>query len=115
MTAAAEMQLLRIHIGEDDHYAGRPLHAEIVDRCRAAGVELAVVYRGIEGFGASTRIHRRGFWGRSQDAPIVVTILATAAQAATLQPQLSEIVDEGLIATSAAAETWFFGAGPAAC
>ncbi len=114
MTAAADMRFLRIHIGENDRYAGRPLHAEIVDRCRAAGVELAVVYRGIEGYGASTRIHRRGFWGRSQDAPIVVTILASAAQAAVLQPQLDEIVDEGLIASSAA-EARIFGPGPAAC
>lgn len=93
-------QLLRIHIGENDRYQGRPLYAEILQRCLAAGIELAVVQRGIEGFGASTRVHRPGMFGRSTDAPIVVTALDTEARIQALLPVLNGIVDEGLIAIS---------------
>jgi PII-like signaling protein len=94
--------ILRLHIGERDRFQGRPLHAEILDRCRAEGVEQVCVYRGIEGYGASTRVHRPGLFGRSQDAPIVVTLLADAEQRARLEQALAQIVDEGLVAVSEA-------------
>ncbi|MGH9416794.1 MAG: DUF190 domain-containing protein [Terriglobales bacterium] len=91
-------RLLRIHIGEKDRYQGRPLHEEILARCRGVDVATACVYRGVEGYGASSMVHRAGLFGRSSDAPIVVTIIATIEQAARLGPALAEIVDEGLIA-----------------
>ncbi|MGH9487026.1 MAG: DUF190 domain-containing protein [Terriglobales bacterium] len=93
-------RLLRVHMGENDRYRGRPLHEEVVARCRAAGADMAVVYRGVEGYGASTLVRRRGLFGRSSDAPIVVTILAVEEAMQALEPALDEIVDEGLIAAS---------------
>ena len=93
-------QLIRIHLGENDRYQGRPLYAEILQRCLRAEIGLAVVYRGFEGFGASTRVHRPGMFGRSTDAPIVVTAIDTQAKIQALLPALDEIVDEGLIAIS---------------
>jgi uncharacterized protein len=102
MKTEGSAQFLRIHIGENDRYQGRPLHQEILARCRACGAEQASVYRGIEGYGASTLIHRPHWFSRSKDAPIVVTILADTAAMERLRPQLEEIVDEGLIALSAA-------------
>ncbi|HUX66570.1 MAG TPA: DUF190 domain-containing protein [Terriglobales bacterium] len=92
--------LLRLHIGEDDRHQGRPLWQEILERCRAAGVEQASVYRGIEGYGASSRIHRPGLLGRTQDAPLVVTIIAAAEPMAALRPALEAMVGGGLIAVS---------------
>jgi len=97
-----QARLIRIYIGESDRHAARPLYEEIVAQCQEAGVEHAMVYRGIEGYGASTLIHRPGLFGRSRDAPIVITVIASSEQAARLQPALEAIVDEGLIAISEA-------------
>lgn len=93
-------QLVRIHFGEHDRRDGRPLYELILERCRSAGIAGATVYRGIEGYGASSLIHRPHLFDRSSDAPIVVTIVDTEAKVQTLLPVLDELVDEGLIAIS---------------
>lgn len=97
---SAPGQLMRIHIGEDDTWQGRPLYQEIVDRCRQAGASGATVYRAIEGYGGGSFIRRPHFL-HSADLPIVVTIIDSAEKLAELRPLLDEIVDEGLIALSA--------------
>lgn len=93
-------QLVRIHLGEHDQRDGRPLYEVILERCRSAGMAGATVYRGIEGYGASSLIHRPHLFGRSSDAPIVVTIVDTAAKVQAFLPVLDELLDEGLIAIS---------------
>lgn len=93
-------QLVRIHLGENDHWDDRPLYEVILERCRAAGIAGATVYRGIEGYGASSLIHRPHLFGRSSDAPIVVTIVDTEEKVQAFLPMLDELVDEGLIAIS---------------
>jgi len=102
MNAPEPCRLMRIHIGADDRFQGRTLYMEILDRCRQANIEMVTVYRGIAGYGASTRIHRPGLLGRSKDAPIVVTVLDTVEKIQGLLPMLNDIVDEGLIAISKA-------------
>jgi PII-like signaling protein len=47
---------LTIFVGEDDHWHHKPLYTEIVHRARRPGWP-ACVLRGIEGYGASSRIH----------------------------------------------------------
>lgn len=70
-----EAQMLRIHFGEDDKWHGKPLYEAIVNKCRELGIAGATVYRGIEGFGASTKIHRSSLWSFSKDAPIMILSL----------------------------------------
>lgn len=60
----------------------------------------AIVYKGIEGYGTSTRIRHSSHWKFSHDAPIMLSIIDTEEQIARLLPHLSEMVDEGLIAMS---------------
>lgn len=100
MITTEPAQLVRIHLGEHDHLDGRPLYEVILERCRSAGMAGATVYRGIEGYGASSLIHRPHLFGRSSDAPIVVTIVDTEAKVQAFLPVLDELVDEGLIAIS---------------
>lgn len=92
--------MLRIHFGEGDKWQGKPLHEAIVAKCMELGMAGATVYRGIEGYGASSRIHYASYWTFSKDAPIMVTIIDTKEQIARLLPHLDEMVDEGLIAMS---------------
>lgn len=95
-----QARMLRIHFGEDDKWRGKPLHEAIVAKCVELGMAGATVYRGIEGYGASTRIHRAGHWTFSKDAPVMVTIIDAKEQIDRLLPHLDEMVNEGLIAMS---------------
>ncbi len=95
-----EARMLRVYFGESDRWQGKPLHEAILARCTELGIMSVVVYRGVEGYGSSTRIHRTSPWKFSRDAPIMMTILDTEEQMARLTPQLETMVGEGLIASS---------------
>ena len=60
----------------------------------------ATVYRGFEGYGASTRIHRAHGFLLSSDAPIIVTVVDSDEKIQQLIPHLDAMLSEGLIAVS---------------
>jgi PII-like signaling protein len=93
-------RMLRIHFGEDDRWHGKPLHEAIVTRCKELEIAEVVVFRGIEGYGPSTRIRHASHWKFSKDAPIQVSVIDTEERIATLIPFLDEVVEEGLVAAS---------------
>ena len=95
-----EARMLRIHFGENDKWHGNPLYEAIVNKCREIGIASATVYRGIEGFGASSTIHRRSIWSFSKDAPITVSIIDKDDAIQKLVPVIDEMIAEGLAATS---------------
>jgi PII-like signaling protein len=95
-----QARMLRIHFGEDDRWNGKPLYEAIVARCQELGIAGATVYRGIEGYGASTRIHHASYWKFSRDAPVMLSVIDTEEQIAKLIPHLDEMVQDGLIAMS---------------
>lgn len=95
-----EASMLRIHFGEDDKWQGKPLHEAIVAKCQELGLAGATVYRGIEGYGTSTRIHHSSHWKFSKDAPIMVSVIDREEQINKLLPYLDEMVKEGIIAMS---------------
>mgnify|MGYP001544735768 CR=1 FL=1 len=95
-----EACMLRIHFGENDKWHGKPLYEAIVNKCRELGIAGATVYRGIEGFGASSTIHRSSIWSFSKDAPIMVSIIDKDDAIQKLVPVIDEMIAEGLAATS---------------
>jgi len=100
MKLEGKAKMLRIHFGEDDRWQGRPLYQAIVEHCRRLDIAGATVYRGIQGYGASTIIRRSHLFRFSADAPILVQIIDTAENIQRLLPALDEMVQEGLIAMS---------------
>ena len=95
-----QAQMLRIYFGEADKWKGKPLHEAIFAKCQELGIAGVTIYRGIEGYGTSTRIHYASRWTLSKDAPIVVSIIDTEEQIRKLIPHLDAMVQEGLMATS---------------
>jgi PII-like signaling protein len=95
-----QARILRIHFGEADKWQGKPLYEAIVAKCMELGMAGATVYRGIEGYGASTRIHHANYWTFSKDAPMMLTVIDSQEQIEKLIPHLDEMVEEGLIAMS---------------
>jgi PII-like signaling protein len=88
---------LTIFIGESDRWHHKPLYTEIVHRAHAAGLAGASVLRGIEGYGASSRIHTNRLLSLSEDLPIVVVIVDAEQRVRAFLPQLDELVTEGLV------------------
>jgi PII-like signaling protein len=97
MKSQSEGQLLRIFIGESDHWGGRPLYEAIVHRAREAGLAGATVIRGLEGFGAHSRLHTTRILRLSEDLPVVVEIVDVAEKIEAFLPALDEMVDEGMV------------------
>jgi PII-like signaling protein len=89
--------MIRIHFGEDDRWQGKPLYEAIVEEARRQDLAGATVYRGIEGYGASSRIHRKQFL-TSSDLPVMVCTIDEAEKIRRFLPILEAMVQEGLIA-----------------
>jgi uncharacterized protein len=100
MRLEGKAKMLRIHFGEDDKWHNKPLYEAIVMKCRELDIAGATVFRGIEGYGASSLIHKQHLFRLSSDRPIMVSVVDTEEKIRTLLPVLDEMVDEGLIAMS---------------
>ena len=99
MTLNSRAKMIRIHFGEDDRWRGKPLHEAIIEEARRQDLAGATAYRGIEGYGASTRIHRKHVF-TSSDLPLMVAIIDTADNIDRFLPTLKEMMGAGLIAIS---------------
>lgn len=88
---------LTVYIGENDTWHHKPLFTEIVHRAHAAGLAGASVFRGIEGFGASSLIHTSRLLSLSEDLPVAVVVVDTERRIREFLPHLDELVGEGLV------------------
>ncbi len=97
MKIEGEGKLLRIFVGESDRWHGRPLYQAIVERVREEGLAGATVLRGIEGFGADSRLHTARILRLSEDLPVLIEIVDSAEQIDRILPVLDEMVGEGMV------------------
>ncbi|MDK2823445.1 MAG: uncharacterized protein PWP71_1363 [Clostridia bacterium] len=88
---------LRIYIGESDKYKGMPLYHAIVLKAKELGLAGATVIRGLEGFGANSRIHSARILAISSDLPILIDIVDSVEYIEKIIPFLDEVVKQGLI------------------
>ncbi|HLD30358.1 MAG TPA: DUF190 domain-containing protein [bacterium] len=89
--------LLRVFIGEKDHYRGKPLYEQIVLKARELDLAGATVLKGILGFGADSRIHSAKLLALSEDLPIVIEIVDAGEKIEKIMPFLDETVTEGMV------------------
>jgi uncharacterized protein len=97
MTLSGPARRLTVIVGEDDVWHHKPLYSEIVHRAHQAGLAGASVFRGLEGYGASGRVHTSRLLSLSEDLPVAVIIIDTAERVAEFLPQLDELVSEGVV------------------
>lgn len=96
MVLPEEGHLLRIFIGESDKHDGMPLYEWIVKKAREHGLAGATVLRGLEGFGAHSRVHTAKILRLSTDLPIVVEIVDTKEKIENFLPIIDHSIREGL-------------------
>ena len=89
--------ILRIFIGESDKYEGLPLFEWIVRKARETGLAGATVLRGLEGFGAHSRLHTAKILRLSADLPIIIEIVDTLEKIEDFIPLIDVAIEEGLV------------------
>jgi len=88
--------LMRIFIGESDKWERRPLYAALLELFRAKGLAGATVLRGVEGFGAHSRLHTAKILRLSEDLPIIIEIVDTKDKIEGFLPIVDAAIPEGL-------------------
>lgn len=96
MVLPREGHLLRIFVGESDRHEGLPTYEWLVRKAREHGLAGATVLRGLEGFGASSRLHTAKILRLSADLPIVIEIVDTIEKIESFMPVVEEAVEDGL-------------------
>jgi PII-like signaling protein len=96
MTLPKEGHLLRIFIGENDKHERMPLYEWIVRQAHDRGLAGATVLRGLEGFGARSRLHTAKVFRLAQDLPVVVEIVDTKDAIEGFMPVIDGAIEEGL-------------------
>ncbi|MBN2011805.1 DUF190 domain-containing protein [candidate division KSB1 bacterium] len=102
--------LLRIFIGESDKYDGKPLYEWIVQQAKLQRLAGATVLRGLEGFGARSRIHTAKILRLSEDLPLIIEIVDTREKIEAFLPVIDHAITEGL-ATIEKVEIRFYRSG----
>jgi PII-like signaling protein len=97
MTLTGPALRLTVFVGESDQWHHHPTYTEVVHRAHRAGLAGATVLRGVEGYGAGSRIHTTRLLSLSQDLPVVIVIVDTEDKVNAFLPELEEVVAEGLV------------------
>jgi hypothetical protein len=93
-------------LDEDAVFNHKPLYQEIVRRAHDRGLAGASVFRGIEGFGSSGRVHTNRILSLSAKLPVMVLIIDTAAKIEEFLPQLDEMDVRGIVAVDEVEIVW---------
>ena len=102
--------LLRIFVGESDRHEGKPLYEWLVRKAREEGLAGATVLRGIEGFGAHSRLHTAKILRLSEDLPIIIEIVDALEKIEAFMPIVDGVIAEGL-ATLERVQVRFYRSG----
>jgi hypothetical protein len=106
MKITGQGKLLRIFVGESDRVQGRALYSALVEKARELGLAGATVWRGVEGFGARSRIHTARILRLSEDLPVIVEIVDSEEKIRDALPALDALIEAagggGLVTLEAA-------------
>jgi PII-like signaling protein len=95
MKLSGDGKLLRIFLGESDMQGHKPLYEIIVRAARTEGLAGATVLRGVEGYGADSRvIHTAKILRLSEDLPIVIELVDSEEKIRKFLPIVDELFEQ---------------------
>jgi len=89
--------LLRVFIGENDRWKGKPLYEALMLEARERGLAGVTITRGIAGFGAHSRLHTAKVLRLSEDLPIIIEIVDREDRIREFLPTCDAMISEGLV------------------
>ncbi len=96
----AKAKLMRIFIGENDKWNGKPLHKALIECMRTNDIAGVTVYQGILGYGANRRIHKDSALHLSHDRPMMLSVVDTEDRLRSFLAVLDDMVQQGLVVFS---------------
>jgi uncharacterized protein len=97
--SAAPAQRLSIFLGVLDQVHRHSISLELIKRARKAKLSGMTIFQGLEGFGASGRMHQPGLL--VVDAPLVVVVVETSARIDSFLAEVSdELLGDALVVTN---------------
>lgn len=90
-------KMLRIFIGESDKWHHEALYHVIIKKIKEHGLAGATTIRGIEGFGANSRVHTKNIEVLSQDLPIVIEVIEKEDKINEIINIIEPMITEGLM------------------
>lgn len=94
MLINGDAKLLRIFVGESDRLHLVPVYEAIVIEARKAGLAGATVFRGLMGYGGTSRIHTSKILRLSEDLPLVIEIVDETLKIEEFLPVVDKIFEE---------------------
>ena len=86
----SEHSLLKIHASTTDRMGSKLLYQHIVELAKERGITGATVYRGIMGYGSSSRISSSRFWELTEKLPVVIELADRTEKLETFYTEIEE-------------------------
>ena len=94
MHITGEAKLLRIFVGESDLSHHVPVYEKIVSEARKFELAGATVFKGIMGYGGTSRIHTAKILRLSEDMPLIIEIVDEEGKIENFLPIIENIFEE---------------------
>jgi uncharacterized protein len=94
MELKGEAKLVRIFVGESDIIQHIPVYEKIVQEARKMHLAGATVFKGVMGFGRTSRLHTSKILRLSEDMPMVIEIVDEPENIEKFLPVVHNIFEE---------------------
>lgn len=89
-----DAKLLRIFVGESDKHGTIPVYETIILEAKKFGLAGATAFKGVMGFGGSSRIHTAKILRLSEDLPMIIEIVDEQEKIELFLPKVDSIFEE---------------------
>ncbi len=94
MELKGEAKLVRIFVGESDILHHTPVYESIVLEARKQHLAGATVFKGVMGFGRTSRLHTSKILRLSEDMPMIIEIVDEEENIEKFLPVVHDIFEE---------------------
>ena len=86
--------ILRIYASSTDRYGSKLVYQHIIEMARERGISGATVFRGIMGYGSSSKISSSRFWELTEKLPILIELIDDTEQLETFYTRIEGLLLE---------------------
>lgn len=90
--ATSFYSIFKVYTSSTDKFDSRLLYEYLVQKAKKEGLTGATVYRGIMGFGSSSKISSSKFWELTEKLPVVIEIIDTTEKLEKFYTSIEDIL-----------------------